>query len=51
MRVSILGTIKEELDNGYLWANEEKMEKLSLSGPHRKWIEEIQRDSDRVCDG
>ena len=46
IRVSILGTIKEELDKGYLWANEEKMEKLSLSGPHRKWIEEIQRESD-----
>ena len=31
----------QELEDGYLWANEEKMKEVTLSGPHRKWIEEI----------
>ena len=34
-------TTNEELDDGYLWADKEKMKEITLSGPHRKWIEEI----------
>ena len=30
-----------KLDSGYIWANEKKIREISLSGPHRKWINEI----------
>lgn len=46
IRVSNAKTINERLNNGYFWANRENIEKLSLSGPHRKWIAEIQHESD-----
>ena len=43
----------DEIENGYIWANRAKIEKLTLSGPHRKWIEEILQmeinwDADRL---
>ena len=41
IRVFHFDIIKDELDEGYLWANPKKMQKLTLSGPHRKWIREI----------
>jgi A/G-specific adenine glycosylase len=41
LRLSNLESVKGELDNGYLWADSKKIEKLTLSGPHRKWIGEI----------
>jgi hypothetical protein len=41
LRMSNLESVKDELDNGYLWADPKKIEKLTLSGPHRKWIGEI----------
>ena len=41
LRVSNLESIKEELDDGYLWADSKKMKDITLSGPHRKWIGDI----------
>ena len=41
IRVSNFDIIKDELDDGYLWADSKKMKDITLSGPHRKWIEEI----------
>jgi A/G-specific adenine glycosylase len=41
LQISNLESIKEELDDGYLWADKEKMKDITLSGPHRKWIGEI----------
>lgn len=32
-----------EINREYLWAENENMKKLTLSGPHRKWIEEIRQ--------
>ena len=29
------------IDREYIWAEKDKMHELTLSGPHRKWIEEI----------
>jgi A/G-specific adenine glycosylase len=46
IRVSNFETTKEELDDGYLWADKEKMKEITLSGPHRKWIEEILEEND-----
>jgi A/G-specific adenine glycosylase len=40
-RISNLESIKDELDDGYLWADSKKMKDITLSGPHRKWIGEI----------
>jgi len=31
-----------EKDSGLLWATSAQLKKLTLSGPHRKWIEELQ---------
>ena len=45
IRVSNFETTKGELDDGYLWADKEKMKEITLSGPHRKWIEEILEES------
>ena len=41
IRVSNYEKKRKELDDGYLWADSDKMKKITLSGPHRKWIEEI----------
>ena len=41
IRVSNLESIKDELDDGYLWSDSKKMKDITLSGPHRKWIGEI----------
>ena len=41
LRISNLEPVKEELDDGYLWADSKKMKDITLSGPHRKWIGEI----------
>ena len=41
LRVSNFETTKGELEDGYLWADKEKIKEITLSGPHRKWIEEI----------
>ena len=41
IRITNFESKNDELENGYIWANREKIEKLTLSGPHRKWIEEI----------
>jgi A/G-specific adenine glycosylase len=41
IRVSHFDNIKNELDEGYLWADSKKMKEITLSGPHRKWIGEI----------
>ena len=41
IRVASFETTNKELDDGYLWADKEKMKEITLSGPHRKWIEEI----------
>jgi A/G-specific adenine glycosylase len=30
-----------KIDREYIWAEKDKMHELTLSGPHRKWIEEI----------
>jgi A/G-specific adenine glycosylase len=40
-RISNLESVKDELDDGYLWADSKKMKDITLSGPHRKWIGEI----------
>jgi hypothetical protein len=45
IRVSNFDTTKEELEDGYLWADREKMKDITLSGPHRKWIVEILGES------
>ena len=45
IRVSNFETTKGELYDGYLWADREKMKDITLSGPHRKWIEEILGES------
>ena len=45
IRASNFDTTKEELEDGYLWADREKMKDITLSGPHRKWIEEILEES------
>ena len=45
IRVSNLETTEGELYDGYLWADREKMKDITLSGPHRKWIEEILEES------
>ena len=41
LRVSDFTFAADEFEDGYLWADKQKMKKISLSGPHRKWIEEI----------
>ena len=41
LRISDFTSEVEELDDGYLWADKEKTKEITLSGPHRKWIEEI----------
>ena len=41
LRISNLESVKDELDEGYLWADSKKMKDITLSGPHRKWIGEI----------
>jgi A/G-specific adenine glycosylase len=41
LQISNHESIKDELDDGYLWADKEKMKDITLSGPHRKWIGEI----------
>ena len=45
IRVSNFETTKGELEDGYLWTDKEKMKEITLSGPHRKWIEEILEES------
>ena len=44
IRITNFESNHDEIENGYIWANREKIEKLTLSGPHRKWIEEIFAD-------
>ena len=46
IRVSSFENTKKELDDGYLWADKEKMKEITLSGPHRKWIGEIFEEGD-----
>mgnify|MGYP001211558709 CR=1 FL=1 len=41
LRISDFTSEIEEFEDGYLWADKEKMKEITLSGPHRKWIEEI----------
>ena len=48
IRVSNYEKKRIELDDGYLWADSDKMKKITLSGPHRKWIEEIFRKKDEL---
>lgn len=45
IRVSGFEDKMQELEDGYLWADEEKMKEITLSGPHRKWIGEISEES------
>ena len=45
IRVSNFEPTNVELDDGYLWTDKEKMKEITLSGPHRKWIEEILEES------
>ena len=46
IRVSGFEDKMRELEDGYLWADNEKMKGITLSGPHRKWIEEISEEGD-----
>ena len=46
IRVSGFEDKMRELKDGYLWADKEKMKEITLSGPHRKWIEEISEEGD-----
>ena len=41
IRISEFTKESSQLDSDYLWADSEKRKEISLSGPHRKWIEEI----------
>ena len=41
LRISDFTSEVEEFEDGYLWADKEKIKEITLSGPHRKWIEEI----------
>ena len=41
LRVSDFTSEVDEFEDGYIWADKEKRKEISLSGPHRKWIEEI----------
>ena len=41
IRISAFTKESSQLDSDYLWADSEKRKEISLSGPHRKWIEEI----------
>jgi A/G-specific adenine glycosylase len=45
LRILRFVTKQDQLEKGYLWVDNEKMKELTLSGPHRKWIEEIIRES------
>ena len=44
IRITNFESNHDEIENGYIWANREKIQQLTLSGPHRKWIEEIFAD-------
>jgi A/G-specific adenine glycosylase len=46
LRVSDFTSEVDEFEDGYLWADKEKIKEITLSGPHRKWIEEILEESD-----
>ena len=36
-----LGHVPQSLPQGYLWASAPELSSITLSGPHRKWIEKI----------
>jgi len=46
VRVPHFETSRQKLDAGYLWAGKKRIQELTLSAPHRKWIKEILRESD-----
>jgi len=46
VRVPHFETSRQKLDAGYLWAGKKRMQELTLSAPHRKWINEILGESD-----
>ena len=41
LRISKFTKGNSMLEEGYLWAGPKKRQDITLSGPHRKWIEEI----------
>ena len=45
LRISKFTKNDSKLDESYLWAGPKKRQEITLSGPHRKWIEEILRES------
>lgn len=45
LRILKFVTKGDSLEKGYLWVDQEKLKELTLSGPHRKWIEEIIQES------
>jgi A/G-specific adenine glycosylase len=45
LRILKYVTKQDPLEKGYLWVDNEKMKELTLSGPHRKWIEEMRLES------
>jgi hypothetical protein len=44
LRITQFRIENTNLAGDYLWAGKEKLKELTLSGPHRKWIEEITRN-------
>ena len=46
IRVPHFESSREDLDVGYIWAGKKRIQELTLSGPHRKWIKEILEGSD-----
>lgn len=46
LRVPHFECSKVDLDDGYIWAGKKSIEELTISGPHRKWINEILGESD-----
>ncbi|MEL0004808.1 MAG: hypothetical protein VW643_03320, partial [Opitutales bacterium] len=43
LRITVPNPPGQSLPDGYLWVKWTEMDKVTLSGPHRKWITELKK--------